>query len=88
MYGIPRAELYAQVDAFAREKGMEDIAPLFRKGAVLAQNPRDFESLSELDEADKAIIRRETTRKSPSRCIVFTRIDKYLCTFRQVAPAS
>jgi hypothetical protein len=41
---------------------MEDIEPLLKKGALIAQSPKDFESLPELDEADKAIIRRETTR--------------------------
>jgi hypothetical protein len=55
----------AQVEAFSREQGMEDIEPLLKKGALIAQNPRDFESLPELDEADRAIIRRETTRPLP-----------------------
>ena len=52
----------AQVEAFAREQGMEDIEPVLKKGALIAQHPSDFESLPELDETDKAIIRRETTR--------------------------
>lgn len=54
----------AQVEAFAREQGMEDVEPILKKGALIAQNPRGFESMSELDEADKAVIRRETTRSS------------------------
>ena len=52
----------AQVEAFAREQGMEDIEPILKKGALIAQSPKDFESFPELDETDKAIIRRETTR--------------------------
>ncbi|KAF8645383.1 hypothetical protein AX16_007885 [Volvariella volvacea WC 439] len=63
LYGIPRETLFAQVEDFAREKGMEDITPLLKKGALLAQNPKDFENISELDEADREIIRRETTHK-------------------------
>ncbi|KAG6840946.1 hypothetical protein C0991_003130 [Blastosporella zonata] len=62
LYGISKVKLLAQVDAFAKEQDMEDIAPLLRKGALLAQNPKDFENLPELDEADKAVIRREVTR--------------------------
>ncbi len=42
---------------------MEDILPYLRKGALLAQNPKDFETMPELDEADREIIRRETTRQ-------------------------
>jgi hypothetical protein len=42
---------------------MEDILPDLRKGALLAQNPKDFENIPELDETDREIIRRETTRQ-------------------------
>jgi hypothetical protein len=37
--------------------------PHLRKGALLAQNPGKFETIPELDEADREVIRRETTRK-------------------------
>jgi hypothetical protein len=61
-----------QVEDFAREKGFEDKTVLFQKGAMLAQNPSAFETLEDLDEADRAIIRRETTRKfiSSSRVVL------------------
>jgi hypothetical protein len=62
LHGIPKAKLLSQVDAFAREKGLEEALPFLRKGAVLAQNPKDFESRPELDEEDRAILRREITR--------------------------
>jgi len=51
-----------KVDSFVREKGFEDKVDLFQKGALLAQSPGSFESLPELTEADKDVIRRETTR--------------------------
>ena len=38
---------------------------LLKKGALIAQNPSNFEMIPELDEADKEVIRRETTRKHP-----------------------
>ncbi|KAF8344415.1 sugar transporter [Amanita rubescens] len=63
LYGIPRDELLRQVEQFAHEKDMEDILPDLRKGALLAQNPKDFENIPELDETDREIIRRETTHK-------------------------
>ena len=41
---------------------MEDILNLLQKGALLAQNPGQFESIKELDEKDLEVIRREKTR--------------------------
>ncbi|KAJ3572394.1 hypothetical protein NP233_g3117 [Leucocoprinus birnbaumii] len=63
LHGIPRDKLLSQVEEFAREKGMEDITPLLQKGALIAQSPSQFEIIPELDEADREIIRRETTHK-------------------------
>lgn len=63
LYGIPKDILLTQVEEFAREQGMEDITPILKKGALLAQNPKDFENIPELDEADKEVIRREKTHK-------------------------
>ncbi|KXN84699.1 Putative polyol transporter 1 [Leucoagaricus sp. SymC.cos] len=52
---------------------MEDITPLLQKGALIAQNASQFESIPELDEEDKAVIRRETTHKwSQPRDLYFT----------------
>ncbi|KAK7456375.1 hypothetical protein VKT23_010623 [Stygiomarasmius scandens] len=63
LHGIPKAKLLSQVEEFTREKGMDDLLPLFQKGALLAQKPKEFESMPELDEEDKAIIRREVTHR-------------------------
>ncbi|PFH46025.1 hypothetical protein AMATHDRAFT_156846 [Amanita thiersii Skay4041] len=63
LHGIPRKKLLQQVEEFAREKDMEDILPELRKGALLAQNPKDFENIPELDEGDKEVIRREITHR-------------------------
>ena len=62
LHGIPRDKLLTQVEEFAREKDLLDVVDLLKKGALLAQNPRDFENIPELDEEDKEAIRRETTR--------------------------
>ncbi|KXN90282.1 Putative polyol transporter 1, partial [Leucoagaricus sp. SymC.cos] len=73
LHGIPKDKLLSQVEDFAKEKGMEDITPLLQKGALIAQNASQFESIPELDEEDKAVIRRETTHKwSQPRDLYFT----------------
>ena len=51
-----------KVDLFVKDKGFEDRLELFQKSALLAQNPQDFENIPELTEAEKEVIRRETTR--------------------------
>ncbi len=63
LYGISKKELLSQVEDFAKEKGLEDKTALLQKGALIAQNPSHFETISELDEEDRDVIRRETTRK-------------------------
>lgn len=60
---IPKAKLLRQVEAFVADKGLQDKTELFKKAALLAQNPKDFENLHELTEDDKVVIRRETTRQ-------------------------
>ena len=71
LHGIPKDRLLAQVQDFAREQGFEAELKLLEKAALLAQSPKDFESIEELDEDDKAIIRREITRTScvPATCV-------------------
>jgi len=62
LHGIPRDTLLNQVEDFAREKDLLDVLDILKKGALLAQSPKDFENIPELDEKDKEVIRRETTR--------------------------
>ncbi|KAG8405449.1 hypothetical protein J3458_022103 [Metarhizium acridum] len=61
---IPRDELLEKVNRFHKDKGLpEDILPLLKKGALVAQNPADFEAIEDLDESDKAALREETTHR-------------------------
>lgn len=71
LHGIPKARLLSQVEEFVGEKGFNDRLKLFQKGALLAQNPKTFESIPELDEEDKAAIRREITRALWSPLFLF-----------------
>ena len=52
-----------QVEHFVHEKGLQDKVDLFKRAAVLAQNPNDFETQPDLSEEEKEHIRRETTRE-------------------------
>lgn len=49
------------VENYAREYNLTDILPLLKKGALVAQSPRDFENIPELDENDKQALRDEIT---------------------------
>ncbi|KAI0160002.1 hypothetical protein GGR52DRAFT_582669 [Hypoxylon sp. FL1284] len=64
--GIPREKLMRDVEAFAQEKGLTEHIPLLRKGALVAQNPHDFEDQDgdeALDEAEKVALRDEITHR-------------------------
>ncbi|KAI1390551.1 uncharacterized protein F4822DRAFT_154141 [Hypoxylon trugodes] len=60
--GIPREQLMRDVEAFAHEKNLVEYIPVLRKGALVAQNPNDFEDLDgeeALDEVEKTVLRDE-----------------------------
>ena len=71
--GIPRKELLADVSNYANEHGLQDIEPLLRKGALVAQNPAQFEHISELDENDRQVLRNEVLHRwSHPKILYFT----------------
>ncbi|KAB5583687.1 hypothetical protein GE09DRAFT_947106, partial [Coniochaeta sp. 2T2.1] len=43
--GIPKHELFAQVEEFAHEKNLVEHIPILRKGALVAQNPEHYEKI-------------------------------------------
>ncbi|KAL1638461.1 hypothetical protein SLS56_000270 [Neofusicoccum ribis] len=61
--GISREELLLKVSAFCVDAGLQEHLSVFQKGALVAQNPQDFEKISELDEEDKYHLRREISHK-------------------------
>jgi hypothetical protein len=52
-----------QVDTFANDNGLQEIQPLLRKGALVAQNPADFESVKDLTEEEKEHLRFEVSHR-------------------------
>lgn len=63
LYGIQPEELEEMGAQYARDHGMEADVTAFRKGAVLAQDPLNFENMDILDDEDLVILRREYTHK-------------------------
>ncbi|MDI1489628.1 MAG: hypothetical protein OHK93_000825 [Ramalina farinacea] len=61
--GIPRDTLFYNVEQFAQESNMQDMAPLLKKGALVAQDPPAFESIEELDEVEREALRNEVLHK-------------------------
>lgn len=63
LVGIPKHQLIADVDAFANEHGLQDIRDLMIKGALISQAPSRIDSISELDDSDRAEIIDEVAHK-------------------------
>lgn len=63
LIGIPKDQLLRDVEQYAQEHDLNDIIPLLRKGALVAQSPGDIESISELDEEDRRVLREEVTHR-------------------------
>ncbi|KAF2246030.1 MFS transporter [Trematosphaeria pertusa] len=63
LIGIPKEQLLADVESFAKEHQLEDIQPLLVKGALAAQSPHLFDEIDELDEGDRTALREEVTHR-------------------------
>ncbi|KAL4999955.1 hypothetical protein BDV10DRAFT_193242 [Aspergillus recurvatus] len=61
--GVPRNELFDDVDRFCQSHGLMEYKELFRKGALISQNPAVAETLPELTEEEREALQRETTHK-------------------------
>jgi hypothetical protein len=61
--GIPREALLQDVENFANENNLQDILPLLKKGALVAQSPHAIEHIPELDESEREILRSEVTHR-------------------------
>ncbi|EWC43710.1 hypothetical protein DRE_07462 [Drechslerella stenobrocha 248] len=57
--GISRESLFASVDRFAGENSLEDIREDLRKGALIAQDPGNYEKIPELSDEERQALRDE-----------------------------
>ncbi|KAE9401625.1 hypothetical protein BT96DRAFT_991975 [Gymnopus androsaceus JB14] len=60
---ISHEQLMEDAKIFAETHGLEELVVEFQKGALVAQDPSQFEALTQLDEEDKDVFRREITHK-------------------------
>jgi hypothetical protein len=60
---IPREQLLADVARFCKQYGLEEYEEVFKKGALVSQNPAGAQDLVELSEEEKTVLRREHTHK-------------------------
>lgn len=78
--GMDKNELLADVEAFAKEKELEDILPLLQRGALVAQNPKNFETVEELTPDEKEWLRMETTNRWKQPKMMFYMTSEFLIT--------
>lgn len=60
---IPCDVLMREVEDFAREKDIEDLTEMLKKGALVAQDPAHFEQIETLDDAERAALLKESQHK-------------------------
>ena len=73
MAGIPRATLFHNVEEFVRDSNLSVDVELFKRGALVAQNPPAFEQIPELEEAERDALRNEVLHKwRQPRSLYFT----------------
>ena len=61
------------VEYFAQENDLMDILPDLKKGALVARDPANFQSLPELDDEEKRALGREVTHRwSQTTVLYFT----------------
>ncbi|TKA76777.1 hypothetical protein B0A49_05567 [Cryomyces minteri] len=61
--GVPREKLLADVEEFARTHELEDITGLLQKGALVAQDPAEFETVEGLTDQERDSLRNEVIHK-------------------------
>jgi hypothetical protein len=55
--------MFQDVEDFANEFGLQEQISLFKKGALIAQRPGEVDSLAELNDEDRRVLRDEVTYK-------------------------
>ncbi|KAL7413582.1 hypothetical protein BDY24DRAFT_406962 [Mrakia frigida] len=74
LHGISKEQMFRDVDLFAQEFGLSEHIDVLRKGALLAQNPHDYEFMPELTDEDKATITHEHTHKWSQPAMLYVTI--------------
>ncbi|KIP10754.1 hypothetical protein PHLGIDRAFT_22040 [Phlebiopsis gigantea 11061_1 CR5-6] len=62
LVGVSVEQLLQDAEKFARDNGLDDHVEIIQKGALVAQNPEDFEDIDMLTEDEKAALRHEAKK--------------------------
>ncbi|KAF2006144.1 hypothetical protein P154DRAFT_603506 [Amniculicola lignicola CBS 123094] len=60
---VPYHTLMRDVEEFAHDKDLDDLIPILKKGALVAQDPSKFEEVESLDEDELVALRNEKLHK-------------------------
>ncbi|KAI5290953.1 hypothetical protein KEM52_000299, partial [Ascosphaera acerosa] len=63
LYGIPKTELYADVERFCTQHGLTEYTEVFKKGALVAQHPKHTQDIAELTQEEKTDLQDEVDHK-------------------------
>jgi len=63
LHGVPKEALFSAVEAFTAEHGLQESEQVFKKGALVAQKPHDFENIDDLSGEDKEALQYEVDNK-------------------------
>lgn len=80
--GIPRDQLFADVDEFCQKFGLTDKTELIKKGALISQAPSSALDLEELTPEEKEVLSREHSHKWSQPWRLY-----WLCTMCSLAAA-
>lgn len=61
--GVPRDVLMQDVEEFAAQADLNDMLPMLRKGALVAQSPHNIDHIDELDESERANLHDEVAHR-------------------------
>lgn len=64
LHGIPKQQLFAEVDQFCDRYDFNEYQAVFRKGALIAQRPKAWDAIEELNAEERAYIEQEHKHRS------------------------
>jgi hypothetical protein len=73
LHGLSKERIFSDVDQFCAETGLTEHNDVFRRGALVAQRPEQYEEITELNEDDLFWLRKSSASKwSHPKMLYFT----------------
>lgn len=76
--GLSQEELFADVDKFCRDNELAEYIDVFRRGALVAQNPKTAHELEELTNEDKESLQHEIDHKWSHPWALYNLVSKFI----------